>query len=261
MVFYNYFLHTSLFCFLLRIKYPKTKRLNWNHHLAKKNDKPLSFSNREWVILDEVPTMVEIEIFWFQIHITNGLNSLHRKWRTGNQYRVTAVEIRMRSNLELLPVMNVKKWLKIAVCSSPLNIYHGTDNIIKQLSEIIFSMKLRRRVPDYTTPDWVHSLHEGAGPRFGEKPLKTTENLSLGSPICLLFWESLDQPPVISGIFDIPSTCIKAISHEVDCIRLLYICHSLFLLLIDIPNGSDFPKPFSNTAIKYFLSMRHSRVV
>jgi hypothetical protein len=29
-----------------------------------------------------------------------------------------------------------------------------------------------RRVPDYTTPDWVLSLHEGAGPRFGEKPLK-----------------------------------------------------------------------------------------
>ena len=27
-------------------------------------------------------------------------------------------EIRMRSNLELLPVMNVNKWLKIAVCSS-----------------------------------------------------------------------------------------------------------------------------------------------
>jgi hypothetical protein len=27
-------------------------------------------------------------------------------------------------------------------------------------------MKLRRRVPDYATPDWVHSLQEGAGPRF-----------------------------------------------------------------------------------------------
>jgi hypothetical protein len=38
-------------------------------------------------------------------------------------------------------------------------------------------MKLRRRVPDYTTPDCVHSLQEGAGPRFGEKSLKTTENL------------------------------------------------------------------------------------
>jgi hypothetical protein len=33
-----------------------------------------------------------------------------------------------------------------------------------------------RRVPYYTTPDWVHSLNEGTGPRFGEKPLKTTEN-------------------------------------------------------------------------------------
>ena len=84
------------------------------------------------IIWDEVPTMVEIAIFWFQIHITNGLNSLHRKWHTGNQYRDNYAENRMHSNLELLPAMNVKKWLKIAVCSSPLNIYHGTDNIIKQ---------------------------------------------------------------------------------------------------------------------------------
>ena len=57
-------------------------------------------------------------------------------------------------------------------------------------------MKLRRRVPDYTTPDWVHSLQEGAGPRFGEKPLKTTENLGLGPLICPFFRESLDPPPV-----------------------------------------------------------------
>ena len=84
------------------------------------------------LVWDEVPTMVEIAIFWFQIHITNGLNSLHRKWHTINQYRVTTAENRMCSNLELLPVMNVKKWLEIAVCSSPLNINHGTDNIIKQ---------------------------------------------------------------------------------------------------------------------------------
>ena len=48
-------------------------------------------------------------------------------------------------------------------------------------------MKLRRRVPLYTTPDWVHSLHEEAGPRFDEKPLKTTENLGLGPHICPLF--------------------------------------------------------------------------
>ena len=48
-------------------------------------------------------------------------------------------------------------------------------------------MKLRRRVPNYTTPEWVHSLQEGAGPRFGEQPLKTTENLGLGPPICPLF--------------------------------------------------------------------------
>jgi hypothetical protein len=52
------------------------------------------------VIWDEVPTMVEIAIFWFHIHITNGLNSLHRKWHTGNQYMVKSAENRMRSNLE-----------------------------------------------------------------------------------------------------------------------------------------------------------------
>ena len=76
--------------------------------------------------------MVEISIIWFQIHITNGLNSLHRKWHIRNQYMVKSAENRMHSNLELLLVMNVKKWLKIAVCSSRLNIYHGTDNIVKQ---------------------------------------------------------------------------------------------------------------------------------
>jgi hypothetical protein len=32
-----------------------------------------------WLIWDEVPTMVGIAIYWFQIHITNELNSLHRK--------------------------------------------------------------------------------------------------------------------------------------------------------------------------------------
>ena len=52
--------------------------------------------------------MVEIAVFWFQIHITNGLNFMHRKWHTGNQYMVKSAENRMRSNLELLPVMNVK---------------------------------------------------------------------------------------------------------------------------------------------------------
>ena len=59
-------------------------------------------------IWDEVPTMVEIAIFWFHIHITNGLNFMYRKWYTGNQYMVKSAENRMRSNLELLPVINVK---------------------------------------------------------------------------------------------------------------------------------------------------------
>ena len=52
--------------------------------------------------------MVEIAIFWFEIHITNSLNFMHRKWHTGNQYMVKSAEYRMRSNLELLPVINVK---------------------------------------------------------------------------------------------------------------------------------------------------------
>jgi hypothetical protein len=60
------------------------------------------------LLWDEVPTMVEIAIFWFQIHITNGLNFMHRKWHTGNQYMVQSAENRMRSNLELLPIINVK---------------------------------------------------------------------------------------------------------------------------------------------------------
>ena len=33
-------------------------------------------------------------------HITNGLNFMHRKWHTGNQYMVKSAENRMRSNLE-----------------------------------------------------------------------------------------------------------------------------------------------------------------
>ena len=60
------------------------------------------------VIWDEVPTMVEIAIFWFQIQITNGLNFMHRKWHSGNQCMVKSAENQRRSNLELLPVMNVK---------------------------------------------------------------------------------------------------------------------------------------------------------
>ena len=31
---------------------------------------------------------------------------------------------------------------------------------------------------------------------LGAQSLKTTENLDLGPPICPLFWESLDPPPV-----------------------------------------------------------------
>jgi hypothetical protein len=43
--------------------------------------------------------------------------------------------------------------------------------------------------------------------------------------------------------------------------RFVIRCLNLFLLVVDLPNGSDFPKPVGNTAIQYFLSMRHSRIV
>ena len=58
--------------------------------------------------------MIEIAIFWFQIHITNGLNSLHWKWRTGNQYRVTAAENRMRSQASTLTFVRYH-WYKRAL--------------------------------------------------------------------------------------------------------------------------------------------------
>ena len=77
----------------------------------------------------------------------------------------------------------------------------------------------------------------------------------------MIMYEWPVQAVFISGIFDIPSiwSCIKAITHEVDCIQAF--CHLLFLLVVDLPNSSDFPKPVGNTAIQYFLSMRHSRIV
>jgi hypothetical protein len=46
-------------------------------------------------------------------------------------------------------------------------------------------MKLRRRVPDYTTPDWVHSLEEGAGP-FWRKTFKNDGKFGFGSPYMYL---------------------------------------------------------------------------
>jgi predicted DNA-binding protein (MmcQ/YjbR family) len=61
--------------------------------------------------------------YWFQIHITNGLNFMHRKWYTGNQYMVKSAENRMRSNLELLPVINVKcrpRYISALKKSSPI---------------------------------------------------------------------------------------------------------------------------------------------
>ena len=132
--------------------------------------------------------MVDIAIFWFQIHITNGLNSLHRKWHTGSQYRVKSAENWMRSNLELLPVMNVKKWFKIAVCSSPLSIYHGTDNIIKQsfISSSSFRNNIFYEIETsstglYNTGLGAQSTWGGRSP-FWRKTFKNDGKFGFGSP-------------------------------------------------------------------------------
>ena len=49
-------------------------------------------------------------------------------------------------------------------------------------------MKLRRQVPDYTTPDWVRSLQEVAGPHFGKKTFKNDEKFGFGSPYFEKVW-------------------------------------------------------------------------
>ena len=73
--------------------------------------------------------MVEIAIFWFQIHITNGF--MHRKWHTGNQYMVKSAENRMRSNLELPLVINAKRRPRyISALKKKLSpIYHCPKNL------------------------------------------------------------------------------------------------------------------------------------
>jgi hypothetical protein len=79
------------------------------------------------VIWDEVPTMVEIAIFWFQIHMTNGLNFMHWKWYTGNQYMVKSAGNRMRSNLELLPDTNVKCHPRYILAQKVSTLFWCTD--------------------------------------------------------------------------------------------------------------------------------------
>jgi hypothetical protein len=51
----------------------------------------------------------------------NGLNFMHPKWHTGSQYMVKSAESRMRSNLELLPVINANNWLKFSFKFLTLN--------------------------------------------------------------------------------------------------------------------------------------------
>jgi hypothetical protein len=94
----------------MRVQYPSLESCNPDSPVNKTDRHNIAESGVRHIILiwDEVPTMVEIAIFWLQIHITNGLNFMHRKWHTGNQYMTKSAENRMRSNLELLPVINVK---------------------------------------------------------------------------------------------------------------------------------------------------------
>ena len=61
---------------------------------------------------------------------TNGLNSLHRKRHTRNQYMVKSAENRMRSNLELLPVMNVKsrpQYISALKLEAQVSLYRSPD--------------------------------------------------------------------------------------------------------------------------------------
>jgi hypothetical protein len=114
---------------------------------------------------------------------------MHRKWRTGNQYRVTAAEIRMRSNLELLLVMNVKKWLKIAVCSSPLNIYTmGLTISLNRVSFLpppvwnnIFYEIETSSTGLYNTGLGAQSTEGGTSP-FWRKTFKNNGKFGFGSP-------------------------------------------------------------------------------
>jgi hypothetical protein len=61
---------------------------------------------------DEVPTMVEIAIFWFQIHITNGLNFMYRKWHIGNQYMVKS---NSNNSAPSIPYRYLRAWTLLVI--------------------------------------------------------------------------------------------------------------------------------------------------
>ena len=139
--FYYFILHYMMF-FVDSFIYTTKTQSKWQkwHCMSAYECHAQSFSGIFWqafsssvafcIIWDEVPTMVEIAIFWFQIHITNGMNFMHRKWHTGNQYMVKSAENQMRSNLELLPIMNVKsrpRYSSALKKSSP--VYLGPKNL------------------------------------------------------------------------------------------------------------------------------------
>jgi hypothetical protein len=65
----------------------------------------LHFAIKVKLVWDEVPTMVEIAILWFQIHSTNGSNSLHRKWQNRKPMVGITGGIRLRkgSRVHILP--------------------------------------------------------------------------------------------------------------------------------------------------------------
>jgi hypothetical protein len=72
---------------------------------------------------------------------------MHRKWHTGNQYMVKSAANRMRSNLELLPVMNVKscpQYISALQMSSP--IYLGPTNVVPKKSQHYFDALNEREI-------------------------------------------------------------------------------------------------------------------
>ena len=87
----------------------KWRKNEWLWKYWKRNDLYENFEKKGGGVVEkrgeeETKSMPHASV----IHITNGLNFMHRKWYTGNQYMGKSAENRMRSNLELLRLLMLK---------------------------------------------------------------------------------------------------------------------------------------------------------
>jgi hypothetical protein len=80
------------------------------------------------VLWDQVPTMVEIAIFWFQIHITNGLNFMHRKWYTGSSSRSLRTRFSADLTMYWFPVYHFRcmKFKPLVIWNWNQNMFAGS---------------------------------------------------------------------------------------------------------------------------------------